>query len=174
MKNKNLKILAILIPVLLIGVMVYFFISFQKKKAKVEVLQNIPAFSLKTIDGKTFSTENLAKNRNKVLVYFSPECHFCQAEAEELSKIYTKYPKIQWVFVASEPLEEIKKFAANYHLDKVENIHWCKDDKAKLYQSFEMNSVPYFLAYDKDNKLVFRNKGAIKLEKILEKFDEGR
>lgn len=154
--------------------MVYFYSNFQKKKAKVEALKNIPAFTLKTIDNKTFSPEDLAENRNKILVYFSPECHFCQAETEELSEIYTKYPNIQWVFIASEPIDEIKKFAEKYHLDKQENIHWCHDELAKLYTKFEMNSVPYFLAYDKDNKLVFRNKGAIKLEKILEKFDEGK
>ena len=174
MNKKYLKFIAITIPVLLIGVMVYFFINVQKKKARLETLKNIPAFTLKTIDGKSFSTEGLAENRNKILVYFSPECEYCQAEAKELSEIYTKYPNVQWVFIASEPVDEIKKFAKNYHLDKQENIHWCHDEMARLYTKFDMNSIPYFLAYNKDNKLVFRNKGAIKLEKILEKFDEGK
>ena len=35
-----------------------------------------------------------------------------------------------------------------------------------------MNSVPYFLAYDVNNKLIFRNSGAIKIEKIIEHFYE--
>lgn len=174
MNKKYLKILAITIPILLIGVMIYFFINFQKKKNRVEALKDIPAFTLKTIEGQSFKMEDLSNNKNKILVYFSPECHFCKAEAEELSQIYTKYPKIQWVFIASEPIAEIKKFAENYKLDKQDNIHWCHDEMAKLYTKFEMNSVPYFLVYDKENKLVFRNKGAIKLEKILENFDEGK
>ena len=84
MKPKSLKIFAILIPVLLLSVMTYFFNNYQKKKASAEKLKNIPAFTLKTINGETFTTENLALVRKKILVYFSPECHYCQGEAEEL------------------------------------------------------------------------------------------
>lgn len=173
-KNKSLKIFAILIPILLIGVMLYFFKSYQHKKASAAQLKNIPAFSLKTIKGEVFTTNNLATNRNKVLVYFSPNCHYCESEAQELSKIYTKYPDIQWVWIASEPLEQIKTFAEKYKLDQQENIYWCQDEMATLYQKFAMSSVPFFLAYDKNNKQVFRNKGAIKLEKVLKSFDENK
>lgn len=174
MKNKYLKIFVILIPILLIGVMIYFFNSYQKKKASAEKLKNIPAFTLKTIKGETFNTENLAGDSKKILVYFSPGCKFCQGEAAQLSKIYTKYPGVQWVWIASEPLDEIKTFAEKYHLDKQENIHWCHDEMAELYTSFPMSSVPFFLAYGKDSKQVFRNKGAINLEKVLNSFDEGK
>lgn len=174
MKNKSLKIFAILIPILLIGLMIYFFNSYQHKKASAEKLKNIPAFTLKTIKGETFTTENLAGNSKKILVYFSPNCEFCQGEAAQLSKIYTKYPDVQWVWIASEPLDEIKTFAEHYKLDKQENIHWCHDEMARLYTTFAMSSVPFFLSYDKDNKQVFRNKGAINLEKVLKSFDESK
>lgn len=174
MKPKSLKIFAILIPVLLLSVMTYFFNNYQKKKASAEKLKNIPAFTLKTTNGETLTTENLALVRKKILVYFSPECHYCQGEAEELSKLHSQYPEVQWVWIASEPLDEIKKFAEKYHLDQQENIHWCHDEMAILYQKFAMSSVPFFLAYDKNNNQVFRNKGAIKLEKILKSFDEGK
>lgn len=173
-KNKSLKVFAILIPVLLIGVMIYFFNSYRTKKASVAQLKNIPAFSLKTIKGEIFTTENLARNRNKVLVYFSPNCHYCEGEAEELSKIHQRFPDVQWVWIASEPLNEIRIFAEKYQLDQQENIHWCTDEKATLYQRFAMSSVPFFLAYDKNNKQVYRNKGAVKLEKVLKSFDESK
>lgn len=173
-KNRSLKIFAILIPVLLIGIMIYFFNSYRTKKASAAQLKNIPAFSLKTIKGEIFTTNDLMTDRKKVLVYFSPNCHYCEGEAEELSKIYAKYPDIQWVWIASEPLEQIKTFAEKYQLNKQENIHWCQDEMATLYQKFAMSSVPFFLAYDKNNKQVFRNKGAVKLEIILKSFDEGK
>ena len=35
-----------------------------------------------------------------------------------------------------------------------------------------MNSVPYFLAYDSNDKLIFRNAGAVKIEKIFKYFNE--
>lgn len=170
-KNKTLKILAIVIPTILISLMVYLFINFQKKKEKVESLNLIPSFIIKDVNGNIITQDNLSKG-NKVLVYFSPSCHFCQAEAEELSKINSKYPNIQWLFIASEPLDEIRSFAKQYNLNDKENILWTKDEQAKVYQTFGMNSVPYFLAYDSANKLVFRDAGAIKIEKIIEHFNE--
>lgn len=124
--------------------MVYFFIDFQKKKAIAEQLKNIPTFNIKTIEGNNFTTANLENEKYKILIYFSPECHFCQGEAEELSKIYKDYPDLQWVWIASEPLEENKTFAEKYHLNQKKNIHWCHDDSATLYQKFGMNSVPFF------------------------------
>ncbi len=58
MKNKTLKILAIIIPLVLIGVMVYLFTNYQNKKAKVEALQSIPTFSVKDIDFGFFVSDD--------------------------------------------------------------------------------------------------------------------
>ena len=170
-KNKTLKILAITIPILLIGLMVYLFNSFQKKKDRIESLNQIPSFAVTDVNGKTITQKNLSKG-NKILIYFSPSCHFCKTEAEELSKINSKYPNIQWVFIASESLDEINAFAKQYNLNDKGNVLWARDDQAKVYQTFGMTNVPYFLAYDSNNKLVFRNAGAIKIEKIIEHFNE--
>ena len=45
MENKSLKIFAFIIPVALIGILVYLFFNIQKKRQKVDALENIPAFS---------------------------------------------------------------------------------------------------------------------------------
>jgi thiol-disulfide isomerase/thioredoxin len=55
------------------------------------------------LNSKTFGN-----NQTKVIIYFSPTCHFCQAEAEELSKINNHYQNTQWIWIASEPLDQIK------------------------------------------------------------------
>lgn len=172
MKNRSLKILAILIPVLVIGIIVYLFFNFQEKKEKIKQLENIPSFTLKTIDGSSFKSENLKNRNHKVIIYFSPDCHFCHAEAEELSKMHKNYENTEWIWIASEPLEQIKIFAKKYKLENFQNIHWCYDDKANFYRNFQMKSVPYFLVYDENNHLINRNSGAIKLTKLLRHFDE--
>ncbi|MCG7281153.1 TlpA family protein disulfide reductase [Chryseobacterium taklimakanense] len=167
MKKNTLRILAVGIPLILIGLMIYLFINLQNKKSKLEGLQHVPTFNLQTIDGKIFTNRDLEKDKNKILVYFSPGCHYCQAEVEELSKLYQNYPEIEWIWIASEPVNEIKKFAEQYKLQDIENIKWCHDNMATFYQQFALNSVPYFLIYDRQNNLVLRNKGAVKLEKIV-------
>lgn len=173
MKNKKtLKILAAVIPLCLIGLLVYLFYNFQKKKEKTDALKNAPAFHLTTIDGGTFTQENLAEDQIKIILYFSPECHFCQSEAKELSTVYDQYQNIQWIWVASEPLNEIKEFARKYNLDTQSNMYWCHDEMAVLYQKLGIKTVPYILVYDKNNQLIRRNAGAIKIEKLLTSFDE--
>ena len=173
MKNKTLKIFAIIIPLVLIGVMVYLFTNYQNKKAKVEALQSIPTFSVKDINGATITNKDLQEG-NKLLVYFNPECHFCQAEMQELSAINKQHLDVQWIMFSSQSIAEIKKFAAKYNLQNAENIKWCTDPKAEVYTKFAMTGIPYFLGYNKENKLVHRSTGAIKIEKVLKDFNEGK
>lgn len=170
-KKKTLKTLVVIIPVLAIGILIYLFSNFQKKKSKVEALKNIPAFSVKDINGKSV-TNNYLPEGNKVLVYFNPDCEYCQAEMDELSKINEKHQDINWIMFTDKPLNEIKKFAKRYKLDKAENIKWCNDPKSEVYLKFTMTGIPYFLGYNDKNKLVHRSTGAIKIEKVLSDFDE--
>ena len=173
MKNKTLKIFAIIIPIVLIGVMVYLFTNYQNKKAKVEALQSIPTFSVKDINGATITNKDLQEG-DKILVYFNSECHFCQAEMQELSAINNKHLDMQWIMFSSQSIAEIKNFATKYNLQNAENIKWCTDPKAEVYTKFAMTGIPYFLGYNKENKLVHRSTGAIKIEKVLKDFNEGK
>jgi len=170
-KKKFLKIFAVLIPILAIGILIYLFSNFQKKKSKVEALKNIPTFSVNDINGNSLTNHNLPEG-NKVLVYFNPDCEYCQAEMDELTKINKKHPDINWIMFTDKPLNEIKKFAEKYKLDKTKNITWCNDPKSEVYLKFAMTGIPYFLGYNSENKLVHRSTGAIKLEKILSNFNE--
>lgn len=173
-KNKSLRITAILIPLFLAGILLYLYNSYNNKKQTAEQLQSLPNFTLKTIDGNLFASNDLAELDKKVLIYFNPSCEYCQAEAEELAHIKNKYPDIYWIWVSSSSLEEITAFASKNQLIRSENIFWCQDSTATLYRKLDMSSVPFFLAYDKNNKQVFKNKGAVKLEKIVKSFEEGK
>ncbi len=169
--KKTLKIVAVIIPVLMVGIMIYLFLNFQKKKQKVEALKSIPAFSVQDIHGKSVTNTNLPEG-NKVFVYFNPECEYCQAEMDELSEISQKHPDIKWIMFTDKPLSEIRAFAQRYKLDNAENIRWCNDPKSEVYLKFSMTGIPYFLGYNYQNKLVHRSTGAIKVEKVLADFDE--
>ena len=171
MKNKRLlRIFAVIIPVVLIGILVYLFLGFQKKKKNVEALKSISAFSVKDIIRNSV-TQNDIPEGNKVLVYFNPECEYCQMEMEELSKINEKHKDVNWIMFTDKPLEEIKSFAQKYNLDKAENIRWCNDPKSEVYLKFAMTGIPYFLGYNSENKLVHRSTGATKIEKVLADFN---
>lgn len=169
--KKPLKIVAVLIPILAIGILIYLFSNFQKKKDRIEALKNIPAFSVRDINGNSVTNKSLPQG-NKVLVYFNPDCEYCQAEMAELSKINGKHKNIHWIMFTDKPLFEIKNFAKKYKLDKAQNIQWCNDPKSEVYLKFAMTGIPYFLGYNDKNKLIHRSTGAIKIEKVLSDFDE--
>lgn len=172
MKNKKLlKSFAVIIPLLFIGTLVYLYSNYQKKKIKVEALKNIPSFSVKDINGNIVTNNDLPVG-NKVLVYFNPDCEYCQAEMDELSKINEKHLDVNWIMFTDKSLDEIKNFAQKYNLDNTKNIQWCNDPKSEVYLKFAMKSIPYFLGYNTENKLVHRSAGAIKIEKVLSDFDE--
>ncbi|WP_168186892.1 TlpA disulfide reductase family protein [Elizabethkingia sp. JS20170427COW] len=171
MKNKKLLgISAILIPVVLIGILIYLYAGLQKKKEKIEALNKIPTFSVQDINGATVTEKNIPEG-NKVLVYFNSECGYCQMEMQELSQINEKHQDINWIMFTDKPLKEIQQFAEKYHLDKVKNVKWCNDPKSEVYLKFAMTGIPYFLGYNAENKLVHRSTGATKIEKILTDFD---
>ena len=169
--NRVLKIFAVIIPVILIGILIYLFIGFQKKKQKVEALKSIPVFSVQDINENSVTQSDIPEG-NKVLVYFNPECEYCQMEMQELSKINEKHKDINWIMFTDKPIDEIREFAKTYHLDKVENIKWCNDPKSDVYLKFAMTGIPYFLGYNVENKLVHRSTGATKIEKVIADFDE--
>lgn len=164
--HKWMKLFAIIIPLFIIGIMVYLYNSIQDKKTKRESIKQIPKLAIQTISGEIYSIKNLDKDKNKILVYFDVECDYCHSEAEELSKIYTKYPNIIWIWISKNEIQKINEFASKYDLKDIENIKWCYDD-AKLYADFGITSVPYFIGYDKKNILKIRHKGASKLENII-------
>lgn len=169
--KKKLKMLAIIVPVLLMGIIGYLFYSFQKKKAKIEVLKNLPTFSVKDIKGNIIDNTSIS-NGNKVLVYFDPECEFCHAEMEALAKINNNHKDVNWIMFSTSSIQNIRQFAEKYNLATAENIKWCEDPKAEVYSKFAMKGIPYFLGYNSENKLVHRSTGAINIEKVLADFDE--
>lgn len=172
LKNrKNLKMLAIIFPVLLIGILGYLFYSFQKKKAKIEDLENIPEFSVTDIRGNQITNQNIPVG-NKILVYFNPDCIYCQAEMQELSHINNDHANYYWIMFSDQPMNKICEFAENYNLDKKENIIWCNDPNSQVYLKFAMKGVPYFLGYNSENKLVHRSTGSTKIENIFADFEK--
>lgn len=171
MKNTNKLKLLLVIPIIILGLIGYLFYNFQQKKDKVKALQNIPVFSVKDINGNTITNQNLPEG-NKIFVYFSPDCEYCQAEMNALSKINNESPNMHWIMFSSSSTQNIKQFAKRYNLLDAKNIIWCEDPMAKVYSKFAMKGMPYFLGYNSENKLIHRSTGAIKIEKLLADFHE--
>jgi thioredoxin-related protein len=77
---------------------------------------------------------------------------------------------IQVVFISYEPIEKIKQFANNYKLLNYDNIYFLSDSKITFASTFDVKSMPCLVLYDKENNLIEKIKGQVKIETVLQKF----
>lgn len=165
------KYLKIVIPILLLGAI--FFMGYKvitkinHKAAVAEHIKTIPAFSYKTIEGKSFSNHDLKDDKPTVFLYFNSECEHCQSEAEQIRDNVEKFSKAQLVFISFEEPKKMTAFATKYKLIGYDNISFLSDSKASFATTFDVNSLPTVVIYDKNKKLVAKIKGEVKIEKVI-------
>ncbi|MCF6279697.1 MAG: redoxin domain-containing protein [Flavobacteriaceae bacterium] len=165
------KYIKIIIALIIISIIGYLGVNITKKitykKEVSERIKIIPNFSFFTLNNVPFSEKELAKNTNKLFVYFNTECDFCQHEAQQISEYLSNFKNTQIIFVSFEEIETIKTFANKYNLSNKENVMFLQDKTLEFSEIFDAKSIPFILLYDAENKLVQKFKGATKIEKIL-------
>ena len=77
---------------------------------------------------------------------------------------------IQVVFISYEPIEKIKQFAAKFKLLHHDNIYFLSDSKITFATTFDVKSMPCLVLYDKENNLIEKIKGQVKIETVLDNF----
>lgn len=137
------------------------------KKEVAEHIKTIPAFSYKNINGKVFSNTDFKENTSTIFLYFNSECEHCQNEAEQIRDNIKKFANVQLVFISFEEPKQIEAFAAKYKLNHYDNVNFLCDSKVSFATTFDVNSLPTVVIYDKNKKLVKKIKGEVKVENIL-------
>lgn len=169
------KILKIVIPILIISLLA--FMSYKvvskinHKKQVAETIKKMPNFSYVTFENKVFTQENLVQNKATIFIYFNSECDFCNHEAEMVQQNLEQLKDIQVVFISFEPIEKIKQFATKFKLLNHDNIYFLSDSKISFATTFDVTSMPCLVLYDKENNLIEKIKGQVRIETVLEKFN---
>ena len=167
------QFLKIIIPILVFGTLAFMgykvISKINHKNEVAEHIKTIPAFSYKTIEGKPFSNKDLKENTPTIFLYFNSECEHCQSEAEQIRDNVKKFANTQLVFISFEEPEKITAFATKYKLLGHDKINFLSDSKVGFATTFDVNSLPTVVIYDKKKKLVAKIKGEIKVENILKK-----
>ena len=134
-------------------------------------MKTIPKFSYKTIEGKRFSNQDLKNNTTTVFIYFNSECEHCQSEAKQISDNIKKFVNVQLVFISFEEPKKIMGFAIKYKLIEYDNITFLCDKQVSFATTFDVNSLPTVIIYDKNKKLLEKIKGEVKIENIFKKIN---
>jgi len=141
------------------------------KKRVQENIKTIPEFSYLNVNGENFTNDDLKKDIPALFIYFNTDCDYCNEEAKMLSQNIKKFRDVQIIFVSFESINQIKKFAQQYKLNNYDNIHFLHDSKLTFASTFDVNSLPSLVLYDKNHKLIEKIKGQTKSEILIKKLN---
>jgi len=114
----------------------------------------IPEFSILQTDSTWFGKTDLPKHKPVAIIYFSPDCGHCQLTAQEFVTKMDELKDVTLVWVSKYSPAEIKKFAAEYKLDRFENVRLGKDTKYFLPVFYDIRFTPFIAVYDNKGKLL--------------------
>lgn len=167
------KYLKLIIPIIFISLLT--FLGYQivtKINHKKEVAANIktiPTFKYQNINGEQFSNNNLKVDTPTLFIYFNSESEYCNEETKMIQERIDQFTPHQLVFVSFEKGKKIKSFAKKYNLQNYDNIHFVCDTKVTFATTFDVQSLPCLVLYDKNQQLIEKIKGQTKVEVLLKK-----
>ncbi|MEO6175533.1 MAG: redoxin domain-containing protein [Flavobacterium circumlabens] len=168
--KRFLKIVLSIIFTCFICFLSYLIITkINRKKEAAENIKTIPKFSYKNVNGGFFNNQDIKINTPTLFIYFNTECEYCNEETKIIKENREKLNNVEIIFVSFEQPELTKKFAIKHQLNSYDNIHFLCDHKVTFATTFDVNSLPCIVLYDKDQKLLAKIKGQTKIEILLKK-----
>lgn len=167
--KKFLKTLVYILILSAVSFLVYKIVYEIKSKQQSEKnTKVIPQFSFNTINNGAFTKQNIHDTLGNVIFQlFSPDCEHCQYMAQSIVKNKEKLKDEEIIMVTPfGDSSSVKKFALNYGLNSLSNVHLLLDTHADFFKIFGSSLVPSFYVY-KNNKLIKSIKGETKIENLL-------
>jgi len=127
--------------------------STQQKKSQIGA--DAPDFSVKDMDGKTYSLSSL-KGKIVVINFWFVECKPCVIEMPELNEIVQKYKSEEVVFLAfalnKQP--KIESFLKKHSFD-----YTILPDSRAVIGDYKIKSYPAHIILDQNSKIAFSTRG---------------
>lgn len=129
----------------------------------------MPEIKALTIFGDRFdAAEYLDSTKRTVILFFHPECVFCQKELEEVIARHMECRNTQWIFITLAPLEIVEEFLMEYPLESIPDAYLLREDWPDMYERFGVKGPPALFIYDENGKLMKRHKRAVPIKTIVE------
>jgi len=126
--------------------------------------ETAPAFSLKGVDGKTWSLAD-AKGKTVVLEWINPNCPFSDRHAREktMSELHKKYGEVVWVGINSTnpSHRDYLKPAEHLAYNQKNGINYpvLYDETGQVGKSYDAKTTPHMFIIDPQGKIAYN--GAI-------------
>jgi cytochrome oxidase Cu insertion factor (SCO1/SenC/PrrC family) len=171
MKKASFRVLLVftgLVICVLIGIIL------MKQKAHkhfIGSISRLPAFTLATLDGRTFNSSDL-RTGPVLIIHFHPDCEHCQYEISELFNHVSAIAETNLILISSAPKADLENLLNQYSYSRYSNISILRDTSDTFDRIFRSSIIPSHFLYNKDLELIKAFPGEYKLETILKYIDE--
>ena len=122
----------------------------------------LPAVTLKSMDGKTVSTDTLSNNGKPIIIdFFATWCKPCNRELTAISEVYEDWQEetgVKLIAVSIDQAQNINKVKP-----LVDNHGWpyevLLDPNSEFKRALGIQMIPYVLIVDGSGKIVYRHNG---------------
>jgi thioredoxin-related protein len=133
----------------------------------------LPPFRLLALDSATYLTkDNVKKNHETIIMFFSPDCDHCKHQTEAILADWSKFKNIEIVMATYQPFEEMREFNTHYRMSEHQNVKIGRDEKFFLPGFYKIRNLPYLALYDKKGNLVTTFEGSQNADTILSAFNK--
>ena len=122
----------------------------------------LPSFKLKTIDGKTVSTDTLRNDGKPFIIsFFATWCKPCNRELSAIAEVYDEWQKETGVKLYAVSIDKAQN--ANKVKPLVNQNGWpyevMLDPNSEFRKSFGGEMIPFVIICDGDGKIVYKHNG---------------
>lgn len=128
----------------------------------------LPDFKLESPNGSAFYSDNLPKNKQIVIILFSPECDHCRQLTKELTEQAHRFKKTHFVMSTTLPADKMKEFYEQYRIDRFRNITMGKDVLFFFSRYYQSHYLPFVAIYNRELKLTRVYDGTINAVQLFE------
>ena len=154
-----------------ITALLIFFCSIFTFAQTENTLKSIPEFSFVKMQSEgIFSSKDIKKGKQTLIVLYSPTCIHCQLALNHFSNNYEEHLKNTQIILVSEyeakdAIPFLKEHASNFVNNK--NVELLYDSNYEFGPTFQPTSIPTFYLFDKDQNLVTIKKGSVEANQIF-------
>lgn len=127
----------------------------------------MPSFNLLLMDSTSLlNTSAIPTGNPTVFLLFSPSCHYCRAQTQDIIDEIKSLTNIRFYIFSSFSFDQVKSYNEHYQLNKYKNITVGQDYGSYFENYFKAPGVPYMAIYSKDKRLKQVFVGKVEINEI--------
>lgn len=134
----------------------------------MEPFRIMPEINALTVYGDSLRVNDyLNPTKRTSILFFGPDCEFCQKEIEGIIERNGECRDVQWVFITIAQPEELEPFLNEYPIESIPGAFLLREDFPEMHIRFDVSAPPALFIYDEQGNLMKMHRGATSIRAIV-------